>query len=51
MPDLRVLSPRLPFRIRARLRAERHVDAACSWLAFHGHEQAAIRIWRACRMI
>jgi hypothetical protein len=49
--DLRVLSPRLPYRTRARLRAEHHLTAVGAWLIDHGHTGAAERLWRACRML
>lgn len=51
MPDLRVLSPRLPLRTRARLLVERPIDRLACWLVEHGHTWAAEWMWRACRMI
>jgi hypothetical protein len=50
MPDLIVL-PRLPYRTRARLRFTRWIDLAAARLIDHGHHQAAMRLWRACRLL
>lgn len=51
MPDLRVLSPRLPLAVRARLRAEYHIDGVAAWLIERRHFRAAMWMWRACRML
>jgi hypothetical protein len=51
MSDLRVLSPRLPLTVRARLRAERSVDGVCGWLCrYRRGTYVAEFLWRACRM-
>lgn len=50
MPDLHVLSPRLPLTRRARLRAEHHIDGAAYWLIERRHFRVAVWLWRACRM-
>lgn len=41
----------LPWKARARLRAQGAVDTACIWLCYHGHGDAAMRIWEACGMV
>lgn len=41
----------LPWRTRARLRAARAVDGIGAWLCHHGHENAALRLWKALRMV
>jgi hypothetical protein len=48
--DLRILSPRLPYRTRARLRVQERIDGVGGWLAGHGYPGAAEWLWRACRM-
>ena len=50
MPDLQILSPRLPLSTRVRLRAEHCIDRVGGWLAGHGWPGAAEWLWRACRM-
>jgi hypothetical protein len=50
MPDLRILSPRLPYRTRARLAFERRIDQAGAWLCGHHGVWAAGILWRVCRM-
>lgn len=50
MPELRILSPRLPYATRVRLRAEYHVDGAAYWLIERRRFRAAVWLWRACRM-
>lgn len=51
MPDPRVLSPRLPLTTRARLHAERRIDAVGAWLCGHRCTRLAEWLWRACRML
>jgi hypothetical protein len=48
--DLVVLSPRLPYRTRARLQAAGRIDRIAAGLVEHGHMRAAEWMWRACRM-
>lgn len=42
--------PRLPRRIRRRLRAQRAIDSVAGWLVDHQHPLPAECLWRACRM-
>ncbi|MFD8805603.1 hypothetical protein [Streptomyces sp. NPDC059597] len=51
MPELRVLSPRLPAATRARLRVEARVDRVGYWLASRGAPGVARRLWRAFHML
>lgn len=51
MPDLRVLSPQLPYRTRLRLAAARRVDLVGTWLCCHGRRRAAGWLWRALGMM
>lgn len=41
---------KLPLRIRLRLRVHQRIDVAACWLVDRGCEDAAVRLWRACRM-
>ncbi|MEV7034578.1 hypothetical protein AB0N99_30655 [Streptomyces sp. NPDC093272] len=50
MRDVRVLSPRLPFRTRAQLAIERQIDGVCGWLADHRCTRVAEWMWRLCGM-
>jgi len=47
---MRILSPRLPYRTRARLRAVGWIDRIGCMLVEHGHLRAAEWWWRACRL-
>lgn len=51
MPDLRVLSPRLPLPTRIRLYAEHHIDTVACQLIERQHHRTALWLWRACRML
>jgi hypothetical protein len=52
MPELRVLSPRLPYRTRVRLRTEHAVNGVCGWLCRSRRgSYVAEWVWRACRML
>jgi hypothetical protein len=42
--------PPLPRWTRLRLWLTRQVNRASCWLCDHGHDQAAIRLWRVFRM-
>jgi hypothetical protein len=37
---------RLPWRVRLRLRRDRLIDHAASWLLDRGHEKQAVLLWR-----
>lgn len=50
MTGLRVLSPRLPYATRLRLRAESIIDGAAYWLIVRRRFRVAVWLWRACRM-
>lgn len=41
----------LPWRTRARLRREQAANTLGGWLCNHGHEGAALRLWRALGMV
>lgn len=43
--------PPLPWRVRARLRTHRTVDTIGAWLCHHGHEDAALALWKALGMV
>lgn len=47
---MRVLVPRLPLTVRARLRAGRYVDRVGAWLCYHRCRWLARWLWKACRM-
>lgn len=52
MPELRILTPRLTLRTRARLRAAHSVDSVCGWLCRSRRgSYVAEWVWRACRML
>lgn len=40
----------LPRRVRLRLCVHRCIDTAAVWLIDHGHENAAVRLWKICGM-
>jgi hypothetical protein len=44
-----IMAP-LPWRTRLRLWRERVINRAGIWLCDHGHDRAAVALWRACRM-
>lgn len=50
MKEPRITPPRLPRRIRRRLRAQRAVDNTAGWLVDRGCHRLAECLWRACRM-
>jgi hypothetical protein len=50
VPDVPSLLPLLPWPVRLRLRWERTVDRAACWLCDHRHVDAAVLLWRACRL-
>lgn len=41
----------LPWRVRARLRREQAANGLGAWLCHHGHEDAALALWKALRMV
>jgi hypothetical protein len=47
----RMMLPRLPLRVRLRLRRERRIDRIAGWLVDRGWEAWAMRLWRLFRLI
>ena len=50
MDKIRVLSPRLRYRTRARLYVVERIDSTACRLIEHGHLTAADRLWQIFRL-